>query len=74
MLAGRCAPEYTRKVTVVTMYLEQNLISQLLGTQGAEGVGEQCPPQGRSLAMVYAPVQEWQELYDPCAALQRGTQ
>lgn len=29
--------------------------------------------QGASLAMVYSPMQEWQELYDAETALQKGT-
>ena len=29
--------------------------------------------EGRSLAIVYSPVQHWREMYDPQTALSRGT-
>lgn len=56
------------------MYLEQNLISQLLGDQGSvPAPAPHCELNGCSLAMVYAPAQTWQNLYEPGKALQQGT-
>lgn len=43
---------------------------------GVIGNGYPCGEngvEGRSLAMVYAPLQSWRNVYDPATALRRGT-
>ena len=41
--------------------------------KAAEETGRCCPARGRSLAMVYSPVQEFEELYEAEDGLHRGT-
>ena len=56
------------------MYLEEDLISRLIGEQRESGSANgDCAPGKQALAMVYSPVQEWQCLYEPGMALQHGT-
>ena len=56
------------------MYLEENPLTRLFAETG--GTTEATATWGlkaHPLAMVYAPLQAWEELYDPATALQHGT-
>lgn len=35
--------------------------------------GEGCEIDDLPLAMAYVPMQQWEKLYEPCEALERGT-
>ena len=52
---------------------DEDLILHLLGAQQANASVSEAPCGARPLAMVYAPVQEWRDLYDNEAGHERGT-
>lgn len=52
---------------------DENLLLHLMGEPARAQASASAPHGPRSLAMVYAPVQEWRELYDNEAGLARGT-
>ena len=53
---------------------DENLILHLMGEQMPTPQGSvACPAGARPLAMVYAPVQEWRDLYDTEVGHDRGT-
>ncbi len=52
---------------------DENLLLHLMGEPARAQASASAPHGPRPLAMVYAPVQEWRELYDNEAGLARGT-
>ena len=53
---------------------DENLLLRLMGEGAVRSDADTSVPRGtRPLAMVYAPVQEWRELYDNEAGHARGT-
>ena len=53
---------------------DENLLLRLMGDGSARpNAGAACPHGARPLAMVYAPLQEWRELYDNEVGFSHGT-
>jgi hypothetical protein len=52
---------------------DEDLILQLLGGKPTNAEVSDAPCEARPVAMVYAPVQEWRDLYDNEAGHARGT-